>query len=135
MLCQDERTEKRERTRMEEQNRFIEFETEDGEAVAFMVHAQTMLAGKNYLLVSDSDEDEADAYIMEEIVDEDDQKVYEMVEDEAKLEYSNLILEKQIEGHGEETELSDVIGKLEENGYETGEKDGKKHRNNTTKRE
>lgn len=86
MLCQDERTEKRERTRMEEQNRFIEFETEDGEAVAFMVHAQTMLAGKNYLLVSDSDEDEADAYIMEEIVDEDDQKVYEMVEDEEKLE-------------------------------------------------
>ena len=48
-------------------------------------------------------------------------------EEEAKLEYSNLILEKQMEGHGEETELSDVIGKLEENGYETGEKDGKNY--------
>ena len=48
-------------------------------------------------------------------------------EEEAKLEYSNLILEKQMEGHGEETELSDVIGKLEENGYETGEKDGKSY--------
>ena len=48
-------------------------------------------------------------------------------EEEAKLEYSNLILEKQIEGHGEETELSDVIGKLEENGYETAEKDGKNY--------
>ena len=45
-------------------------------------------------------------------------------EEEAKLEYSNLILEKQMEGHGEETELSDVIGKLEENWYETAEKDG-----------
>ena len=49
------------------------------------------------------------------------------VEEEAKLEYSNLIIEKQMEGHGEETELSDVIGKLEENGYETGEKDGKNY--------
>ena len=48
-------------------------------------------------------------------------------EEEARLEYSNLILEKQMEGHGEETELSDVIGKLEENGYETGEKDGKNY--------
>ena len=48
-------------------------------------------------------------------------------EEEAKLEYSNLILEKQMEGHGEETELSDVIGKLEENGYETTEKDGKNY--------
>ena len=48
-------------------------------------------------------------------------------EEEARLEYSNLILEKQMEGHGEETELSDVIEKLEENGYETGEKDGKNY--------
>ena len=32
-----------------------------------------------------------------------------------------------MEGHGEETELSDVIEKLEENGYETGEKDGKNY--------
>ena len=46
-------------------------------------------------------------------------------EEEARLEYSNLILEKQMEGHGETTELSEVIEKLEENGYETGEKDGK----------
>ena len=48
-------------------------------------------------------------------------------EEEAKLEYSNLILEKQMEGHGEETELSDVIEKLEENGYETAGKDGKNY--------
>ena len=48
-------------------------------------------------------------------------------EEEARLEYSNLIVEKQMEGHGEVTELSDVIGKLEENGYETAEKDGKNY--------
>ena len=43
-------------------------------------------------------------------------------EEEARLEYSNIILEKQMEGHGETTELSDVIGRLEENGYETAKK-------------
>ena len=46
-------------------------------------------------------------------------------EEESRLEYSNLILEKQMDGHGETTELSDVIERLEENGYETVEKDGK----------
>ena len=48
-------------------------------------------------------------------------------EEEARLEYSNLVLEKQMEGHGEDAELSEVIGKLEENGYETAEKDGKNY--------
>ena len=48
-------------------------------------------------------------------------------EEEARLEYSNLVLEKQMEGHGENPELSEVIGKLEENGYETAEKDGKNY--------
>ena len=48
-------------------------------------------------------------------------------EEEAKLEYSNLILEKQMEGHGEETNLDDVIGKLEAQGYETAKKDEKSY--------
>ena len=49
------------------------------------------------------------------------------VEEVAKLEYSNLILEKQIDGHIEETNLDDVKGKLEEQGYEIEEKDGKSY--------
>ena len=49
------------------------------------------------------------------------------VEEEAKLEYSNLIIEKQMEGHGEETNLDDVIGKLEAQGYETAKKDEKSY--------
>lgn len=48
-------------------------------------------------------------------------------EEDARLEYSNLILKKQIDGHGETTELSDVIERLEENGYETVEKDVKNY--------
>lgn len=47
------------------------------------------------------------------------------VEEEARLEYSNLILEKQIDGNGEKTELSDVIERLENKGYDIVEKDGK----------
>ena len=35
---------------------------------------------------SDTDEDEAEVYIMQEISDQDDQTVYEFVEDEAQLE-------------------------------------------------
>ena len=49
------------------------------------------------------------------------------VEEEAKLEYSNLIIEKQMDGHGEETNLDDVIGKLEAQGYETAKKDEKSY--------
>ena len=49
------------------------------------------------------------------------------VEEEAKLEYSNLIIEKQMDGHGEETNLEDVIGKLETQGYETAKKDRKSY--------
>ena len=46
------------------------------------------MAGKDFLLVTDSDtdEDEAEVYIMQEISDQDDQTVYEFVEDEAQLE-------------------------------------------------
>lgn len=49
------------------------------------------------------------------------------VEEEAKLEYSNLIIEKQMDGHGEETNLDDVIGKLEAQGYTTAKKDRKSY--------
>ena len=46
------------------------------------------MAGKDFLLVTDSDtdEDEAEVYIMQEISDQEDQTVYEFVEDEAQLE-------------------------------------------------
>lgn len=66
----------------------INFITDEGEDIPFYIIEQTTLAGKDFLLVTDSDtdEDEAEVYIMQEISDQDDQTVYEFVEDEAQLE-------------------------------------------------
>ena len=63
----------------------INFITDEGEEIPFYIIEQTTLAGKDFLLVTDSDtdEDEAEVYIMQEISDQDDQTVYEFVEDEA----------------------------------------------------
>ena len=66
----------------------INFITDEGEEIPFYIIEQTTLAGKDFLLVTDSDtdEDEAEVYIMQEIRDQDYQTVYEFVEDEAQLE-------------------------------------------------
>ena len=66
----------------------INFITDEGEEIPFYIIEQTTLAGKDFLLVTDSDtdEDEAEVYIMQEISDQEDQTVYEFVEAEAQLE-------------------------------------------------
>ena len=66
----------------------INFITDEGEEIPFYIIEQTTLAGKDFLLVTDSDtdEDEAEVYIMQEISDQEDQTVYEFVEDDAQLE-------------------------------------------------
>ena len=66
----------------------INFITDEGEEIPFYIIEQTTLAGKDFLLVTDSDtdEDEAEVYIMQEISDQEDQTVSEFVEDEAQLE-------------------------------------------------
>ena len=67
---------------MEEQ---IVFETDEGE-VLFYVIEETRVNGTNYLLVTDSEEEEADAYILKDTASpEDREAVYEMVEDEEIL--------------------------------------------------
>ena len=55
----------------------INFITDEGEEIPFYIIEQTTLAGKDFLLVTDSDtdEDEAEVYIMQEISDQDDQTV------------------------------------------------------------
>lgn len=66
----------------------INFITDEGVEIPFYIIEQTTLAGKNFLLVTDGDEDEeeAEVYIMQEINDQEDQTVYEFVEDEEQLE-------------------------------------------------
>ena len=74
----------------------INFITDEGEEIPFYIIEQTTLAGKDFLLVTDSDtqEDEAQVYIMQEISDQDDQTIYEFVEDEAQFEALSKVFEE-----------------------------------------
>ena len=63
----------------------VTFTTENGEEINVFVVEQTMLSGVNYLLVTDSREAEADAFIMRELKDQDGQCTYEFIEDEKEL--------------------------------------------------
>ncbi len=60
----------------------IVFQTEDGEAL-FYVLEETRVSGVNYLLVTDSEEEEAECLILRDTSgDADTEAVYEIVEDE-----------------------------------------------------
>ena len=77
----------------------INFITDEGQEIPFYIIEQTTLAGKDFLLVTDSDtqEDEAQVYIMQEISDQDDQTIYEFVEDEAQLEALSKVFEELLD--------------------------------------
>jgi len=85
----------------------IVFETDEGE-VLFYVLEETRVAGVNYLLVTDSEEDEADCYILKDISGEQDpEAVYEIVEDDETLSaltklFSELLENTEIKGVNEE---------------------------------
>lgn len=71
-----------------DENMIISFATDDGEEVEFFVLEQTKLNGVDYLLVSDTldDEDEdVEVYIMKEVKEEDGLTSYEFVEDENEI--------------------------------------------------
>lgn len=59
---------------------------ETNEEVEFAVEEETKLNGVTYLLVSDGAEDgDSDAYILKEIRTEDEEILYEMVEDDTEF--------------------------------------------------
>lgn len=59
---------------------------ETQEAVEFTVEEETQLNGAKYLLVSEEAEDGTfDAYILKEVVTEDEEVLYEIVEDEVEF--------------------------------------------------
>ena len=58
----------------------IKFQLEDGTEAEFYVEEQTRIGGIAYLLVSDSMDDEATAYIFKDVSEDDSQEAcYEMV--------------------------------------------------------
>ena len=73
----------------------ITFMPQDGEAVEFYVLEQTMIGGVNYLLVTDSEEGDGEALILCDIsAPEEPEAVYEIVEDDEKLNAVAAVFEK-----------------------------------------
>ena len=61
------------------------FDEEEKLSVEFFVVEETQLNGMKYLLVTEEETEDADAYILREIKTDDDQITYEMVEDDLEL--------------------------------------------------
>lgn len=77
----------------------IKFTFEDtNEEVEFFVLEQTRISGKNYILVTDSEEDEAECLILKDTsVAEDTESLYEVVEDEVELSSVLKVFEELLE--------------------------------------
>ncbi len=82
---------------MNEKNEKIVFQTEEGE-VLFYVLEQTRVNGENYILVTDSEDEEADCWILKDTSKpEDTEAVYEMVEDDQTLDALSKIFAELLE--------------------------------------
>ena len=69
--------------------RKILFTNDDGEEEELYVLEETRINGVNYLLVSEEEDDgknDIDVYVMKEVASEDEESVYEFVEDEKELD-------------------------------------------------
>ena len=83
----------------------IRFVEEDGTEVEFFVEEQTRMNGYNYLLVTDSQDDEAQAYILKDLSkDTDPQASYVMVEDDREFEVISRLFADMLEDVDMETE-------------------------------
>ena len=67
------------------------------EAAEFFCLEQTQINNQNYLLVTEDEEGDSDAYILKEISSEGEDTVYEMVEEDAELEAIGKIFSELIE--------------------------------------
>ena len=75
---------------------FIQEET--GEETEFFVLEETRLNGRDYILVADSEEEDAQALILKDLSSDGDQEaVYEIVEDDQELEGVLGIFEQLLE--------------------------------------
>lgn len=73
---------------------------DEDQTIEFYVVEETKLNGRNYLLVTDAEEDEedGDCYILKDMSAEDDaEALYEFVEDEGELEGLMKIFEELLD--------------------------------------
>ena len=76
----------------------IKFRSEDMQEEAFYVLEQTTVNAVNYLLVADSEEDEAQCLILKETPSaEKGESVYEIVEDDVELSAVSKVFEELLE--------------------------------------
>ena len=76
----------------------IKFQSDDGTVEEFYIEEQTRIGGVEYLLVSDSMDEEASAYILGDISGDGSQEAcYVMVEDDAELEAVFKVFEQMME--------------------------------------
>lgn len=81
----------------------ITFCPDDGEAVDFFVLEQTRLGGIDYILVTDSMDDEGEALILKDIsAPEDTEALYEIVDDDEEMDavaaiFSNMLEDVELE--------------------------------------
>ena len=76
----------------------IIFTPEDGEQVEFFVLEQTLLGGINYILVTDSQEEEAEALILKDMSGQGEaEALYEIVEDDSELGAVSKIFQEMLE--------------------------------------
>lgn len=77
----------------------ITFVPDGEEAVDFYVLEQTTIAGVNYILVTDAEEDEeGEAYILKDTSDSDaEERVYSMVEDDDEFKAVSAVFENMFD--------------------------------------
>lgn len=75
----------------------ITFVTQENENVDFFVLEQTKLSGNQYILVTDSEEDDGEALILKETENKNGEVTYEIVDDEAELSAVALLFENLLE--------------------------------------
>ena len=76
----------------------IIFVSEEMQELEFFVLEQTKVNGISYILVTDSEEGDAECWIMRDVSDEDSvESVYDMVEDEEELYAISKVFEELLE--------------------------------------
>lgn len=76
------------------------FKTEDGEELEFFIEEQTRVNGTAYLLVADSEDEEANAYIMKDIsADGDKVANYVFVDDDVEREAIAGVFSQMLEDY------------------------------------
>ena len=76
----------------------VVFLAEDGSQEEFFIIEQTTLQGRTYLLVTDQEEGDAQAWILKCISSDEDEEVsYEMVEDDNELEAVGAVFAQMLE--------------------------------------